>query len=69
LSENIIDVLKGQYCKVVIDENDKNGASVFYGVLKDVDHMNNFIIVESSTFPIFVNIKNIVAIKPSKKEK
>ena len=68
MTENIVDELIGQYCKVIIDELNKTKASVFYGILKDVDHTNNFLILESSAFPIFLNMKNIVAIKPSKKK-
>ena len=52
MTENIVDVLIGQYCKVIMDEPNKTKASVFYGILKDVDHSNNFIILESSAFPI-----------------
>jgi hypothetical protein len=69
MSKNTIDNLKGQYCKVVIDEPGKKKASVIYGFLKDVDHKKNFIIIESDEGLGIVNKNTVVAIKPTKKKK
>jgi hypothetical protein len=60
--------LKGKYCKLVIEEPGKKKASVMYGFLKDVDHKKGFVIIESEAGLGIVNIKTIVAIKPSKKK-
>ena len=65
MSEKPIDKLKGQYCKVVIDEPGKKKASVIYGFLKDVDHKKDFVIIESSDGLGIINKNMIVAIKPS----
>jgi hypothetical protein len=69
MSENIIDRLKGQYCKIVIDEPGKENTCVIFGFLKDIDHKEDFVIIESSNGLGIVNKSAIVAIKPSKKEK
>jgi hypothetical protein len=69
MADNTIDKLKGQYCKIVIDEPGKKKASIIYGFLKDVDHKKNFVIIESSEGLGIVNKNTIVAIKPTKKKK
>jgi hypothetical protein len=69
LSENTIKKLKGQYCKIVINEPGKKKASIIYGFLKDVDNTKDFVIIESSDGLGMVNKKTIIAIKPSKKNK
>jgi hypothetical protein len=69
LSKNIIDKLKGQYCKIVIDEPGKKKARVVYGFLKDVDHNKDYVIIESSDGLGIVNKNTIGAIKPSRKKK
>ena len=69
MSLKTIDKLKGQYCKIVIDEPGKKKASVIYGFLKDVDHKKDFVIIESTDGLSIVNKNTVVAIKPSKKNK
>jgi predicted P-loop ATPase/GTPase len=69
VSIKTIDKLKGQYCKIVIDEPGKKKASVIYGFLKDVDHKKDFVIIESNDGLGIVNKNTVVAIKPSKKRK
>jgi hypothetical protein len=68
VSLKTIDKLKGQYCKIVIDEPGKKKASVIYGFLKDVDHKKDFVIIKSSDGLGIVNKNTVVAIKPSKKK-
>jgi hypothetical protein len=68
VSLKTIDKLKGQYCKIVIDEPSKKKASVIYGFLKDVDHKKDFVIIKSSDGLGIVNKNTVVAIKPSKKK-
>jgi len=69
MTEKSIDKLKGQYCKVVIDEPGKEKATVIYGYLKDVDHKKNFVVLDFSDGLVIVNKKSIVAIKPSNRKK
>jgi hypothetical protein len=66
--ENNINKLKGQYCKVVIDEPGKTKASVMYGYLKDIDYKKQFVIIESSYGLGIINKNTIIAIKPIKKK-
>jgi hypothetical protein len=47
LSKTTVDKLIGQYCKVVIDEPGKKKASVVYGLVKNVEHKKDFIIIEA----------------------
>ena len=68
MTEKTIDRLKGQYCKVVIEEPDKKKPSVIFGFLKDVDHKKDFVIIESSDCLGIVNKNTIVAIKPTKRK-
>ncbi len=68
MTEKTIDRLKGQYCKIVIDEPGKKKASVIFGFLKDVDHKKDFVIIESSDGLGIVNKNTIVAIKPTKRK-
>jgi len=68
MSENTIDKLIGQYCKVVIDEPGEKKASVIYELVKDVDHKKDFVIIETSDGLGIVNKKTVVAIKPTKKK-
>lgn len=69
MSENIVDKLIGQYCKIVIDEPGKKKPTVIYGILKDVDHKKDFVIIKSSDGLGIVNKNTVVAIKPTKKKK
>jgi hypothetical protein len=69
VSLKTIDKLKGQYCKIVIEEPGKKKASVIYGFLKDVDHKKDFVIIESNDGLGIVNKNTVVAIKPTKKKK
>jgi hypothetical protein len=69
MSLKTIDKLKGQYCKIVIEEPGKKKASVIYGFSKDVDHKKDFVIIESNDGLGIANKKTVVAIKPTKKKK
>jgi hypothetical protein len=69
MSKNTFEKLTGQYCKIVIDEPGKKKTSVIYGFLKDVDHKQDFIMIESSEGLGIVNKNIVIAIKPSKKYK
>ena len=68
MTEKTIDRLKGQYCKVVIEEPGKKKPSVIFGFLKDVDHKKDFVIIESYDGLGIVNKNTIVAIKPTKRK-
>ncbi len=69
MTENTIDKLKGQHCKILIDEPGKKKSSVVFGIVKDVDHKKGFLILESSDGLGIIDINSIVAIKPTRKKK
>ena len=68
MTEKTIDKLKGQYCKIVIEEPCKKKPSVIFGYLKDVDHKKDFVVIESSDGLGIVKKSTVVAIKPTKKK-
>ena len=57
----------GKYCKIVTKESGEERANVVVGTVKDVDHNDGFLMIESNRGPCCLNIKTIVAIKPKAK--
>ena len=64
MKKNTMDRFIGKYCKIVTKESDKERAHVVIGTVKDVDHTDGFLLVESNQGTSCLNIKTIVAIKP-----
>ena len=58
----------GKYCKIVTKEPGEEKANVVTGIVKDIDHDEGFITIESKQGVGLVNIKTVIAIKPRKKE-
>ena len=67
MSGNIMDRCIGRYWKIVTKEPGKEKASVVTGIVKDIDHDEGFITVESKQGLGVLNIRSIVAIKPKTK--
>jgi len=67
MARNIMDRCIGRYCKIVTKEPGEEKASVVTGIVKDIDHDEGFITVESKQGLGILNIKSIVAIKPKAK--
>ena len=65
--EKAMDGLVGKYCKIVAKEPGEEKTHVVTGIVRDIDHDSGFIMVESSQGEGCLNIKTIVAIKPSNK--
>lgn len=61
---NIMNRCIGKYCKIITKEPGEERASVVTGVVKDIDHDEGFIIIESKEGTGLLSIKSIVAIKP-----
>ncbi len=61
---NIMNRCIGKYCKIVTKEPGEEKANVVTGIVKDIDHDEGFIIVESKHGIGLVNIKTVIAIKP-----
>ena len=64
MKKNTMDRLIGKYCKIVTKESDEERAHVVTGTVKDVDHNDGFLLIESNQGTSCLNIKTIVAIKP-----
>ena len=58
--------LIGRYCKIVAKEPGAYRASVFTGILDDVNYIDGFITVDSMQGLECLNINTIIAIKPKK---
>lgn len=67
MSGNIIDKCIGKYCKIVTKEPGDEKANVVTGIIKDIDHDEGFVTIESNQGVNCLNIKTIVAIKPRTK--
>ena len=61
-----MDKLIGKYCKIVTKEPGEEKANVVTGIVKDIDHDEGFITIESKQGLGILNIKSILAIKPKK---
>ena len=61
-----VDKLIGKYCKIVAKEPGEEKAGVVTGIVKDIDHDEGFITIESKQGLGILNIKSILAIKPKK---
>ena len=67
MSGNIIDKCIGKYCKIVTKEPGEEKANVVTGIIRDIDHDEGFVTIESNQGVNCLNIKTIVAIKPRTK--
>ena len=64
MRKNTIDRFIGKYYKIVTKESGEERANVVVGTVKDVDHNDGFLLIESNQGTSCLNIKTIVAIKP-----
>ena len=64
MKTNSLDRLIGTYCKIVMKEPGDEKARVVSGILREIDHDSQFIVVESRDGVGCLNIGAIVAIKP-----
>ena len=68
MEKKCMDRLIGRHCKIVTKEPGEDIAHVVFGMVKDIDHDEGFIVIESSQGTGCLNIKTIEAIKPSSKK-
>jgi hypothetical protein len=61
-----IDKMIGKMCKIVVCEPGERDANVTNGVIRDVDHEQGLVFVESLQGSGVININTILAIKPRK---
>jgi len=64
-----VDRLIGKYCKIVTKEPGEDKSHVVTGLVKNIDHDDGFITIESWQGLGVLNIDTIIAIKPKKQEK
>ena len=69
MTRNIIDRCIGKYCKIVTKEPGEDKSHVVTGLVKNIDHDDGFITIESWQGLGVLNIDTIIAIKPKKQEK
>ena len=68
MMENILDRLKGKYCKIITKETNEEKAHVVVGTVKDIDHNDGLLIIDSKRGTYVLNTKTIIAIKPKTKK-
>lgn len=66
MKTNHLDRILGHYCKIVINEPGDKKAHVVTGIIKEIDHQRQCIILQSYTGIWFLDINTIIAIKPKK---
>jgi len=64
-----VDRLIGKYCKIITKEPGEDKSHVVTGLVKNIDHDDGFITIESWQGLGVLNIDTIIAIKPKKQEK
>ena len=69
MTRNIVDRCIGKYCKIVTKEPGEDKSHVITGLVKNIDHDEGFLTIESSQGLGLLNIKTIVAIKPRSETK
>jgi len=69
MEEKYLGRLIGKYCKIVTKEPGEDKSHVITGLVKNIDHDDGFITIESWQGLGILNIKTIVAIKPKEQEK
>ena len=69
MEEKCVDRLIGKYCKIITKEPGEDKSHVVTGLVKNIDHDDGFITIESWQGLGVLNIDTIIAIKPKKQEK
>lgn len=69
MEEKCLGRLIGKYCKIVTKEPGEDKSHVITGLVKNIDHDDGFITIESWQGLGVLNIDTIIAIKPKKQEK
>lgn len=67
MTGDIMDGCIGRHCKIVAKEPGWKGTNVVIGTIKDIDHNDGFITVESWQGLGLLSIEAIIAIKPRKR--
>ena len=66
MEEKCVDRLIGKYCKIITQEPGEDKSRVVTGLVKNIDHEDGLITIESWQGLGVLNIDTIIAIKPKK---
>lgn len=68
MREKTLDRLKGNYCKIVTQEPGEEKAHAVVGMVKDIDHQDGLLLIDSKRGTYVLNTETIIAIKPKIKK-
>jgi len=68
MRENTLDRLKGNYCKIVTKEPNEEKVHAVVGTVKDIDHHDGLLLIDSKHGTYILNTETIIAIKPKTKK-
>ncbi len=68
MREKTLDRLKGNYCKIVTKEFNEEKAHVVVGTVKDINHQDGLLLIDSKRGTYVLNTETIIAIKPKTKK-
>ncbi|MCK4365885.1 MAG: hypothetical protein KAW45_07525 [Thermoplasmatales archaeon] len=69
MEEKCLDRMIDKYCKIVIKEPGEERVHVVFGMVMNIDHDADLLIIESNQGVGCLNIKTIEAIKPKTKNR
>ncbi len=64
-----MDRFKGKYCKIVSKEPDEEKVHAVVGTVKDIDHDEGLILIDSNRGTYVLSTETILAIKPKTKKR
>lgn len=68
MREKTLDRLKGNYCKIVTKEFNGEKAHAVVGTVKDINHQDGLLLIDSKRGTYVLNTETIIAIKPKTKK-
>jgi len=68
MMENTLNRFKGKFCKIVTKESDEEKAHAVVGIVKEIDHYEGLMLINSKHGTYVLNTDTIIAIKPTTKK-
>ncbi len=69
MMENTLIRFKGKYCKIVTKESDEEKAHAVVGTVKEIDHYEGLLLIDSKRGTYVLSTETIIAIKPTIKKR
>ncbi len=66
--ENTLNRFKGKYCKIVTRESNEEKAHALVGTVKEIDHSEGLILINSKRGTYILSAETVIAIKPTTKK-